>query len=78
MTLAAGKRSHVVLETDGPDETEALDAIVAPIEENFGDGRGCDHALRGIDFLRQPGRGGRIRTSDILLPKQRRNDIATR
>jgi phosphocarrier protein len=38
MMLAAGKGSRVVLETDGPDETEALDAIVALIEDRFGDG----------------------------------------
>jgi phosphocarrier protein HPr len=31
MMLAAGKGSRVVLETDGPDEGEALDAIVALI-----------------------------------------------
>jgi len=31
MMLAAGKGSRVLLETDGPDETEALDAIVALI-----------------------------------------------
>ena len=38
MMLAAGKGSHVVLETDGPDETEALDAIVALIGNYFGEG----------------------------------------
>jgi phosphocarrier protein HPr len=37
MMLAAGKGSRVVLETDGPDETEALEAIVALIREHFGD-----------------------------------------
>lgn len=31
MMLAAGKGSSVILETDGPDEVEALDAIVALI-----------------------------------------------
>ena len=31
MMLAAGKGSRIVLETDGPDETEALTAIVALI-----------------------------------------------
>jgi phosphocarrier protein HPr len=35
MMLAASKGSRVVLETDGPDETEALDAIVALIGDNF-------------------------------------------
>jgi phosphocarrier protein len=38
MMLAAGKGSRVVLETDGPDETEALSAIVALIEDSFGEG----------------------------------------
>jgi phosphocarrier protein len=33
MMLAAGKGSRVVLETDGPDEREALDAIVALIAD---------------------------------------------
>src|SRR5205807_1746355 len=32
MMLAAGKGSRVVLETDGPDEVEAMNAIVALIE----------------------------------------------
>lgn len=31
MMLAAGKGSRIVLETDGPDETEALAALVALI-----------------------------------------------
>jgi phosphocarrier protein HPr len=39
MMLAAGKGSRVVLETDGPDETEALDAIAALIEDRFGKGQ---------------------------------------
>jgi len=39
MMLAAGKGSHIVLETDGPDETEALDAIVALVEDYFGEGQ---------------------------------------
>ena len=38
MMLAAGKGSRVVLETDGPDETEALNAIVALIGNYFGEG----------------------------------------
>ena len=36
MMLAAHRGTHVVLETDGPDETEALDAIVALIADGFG------------------------------------------
>jgi phosphocarrier protein len=39
MMLAAGKGSRIVLETDGPDETEALDAIVALIGDYFGEGQ---------------------------------------
>ena len=38
MMLAAGKGSRIVLETDGPDESEALDAIVALIGDCFGEG----------------------------------------
>lgn len=38
MMLAAGLGSHVVLETDGPQETEALQALVALIEDKFGEG----------------------------------------
>jgi phosphocarrier protein HPr len=38
MMLAAGKGSRVVLETDGPDEREAIDAIVALIGDCFGEG----------------------------------------
>ena len=37
MMLAAGRGSHVLLETDGPDETEAMDAIVALIGNYFGE-----------------------------------------
>ena len=37
MMLAAGKGSCVLLETDGPDESEALDAIVALIGDSFGE-----------------------------------------
>ncbi len=36
IVLAAGKGSHLVLETHGSDETEALDAIVALIAGGFG------------------------------------------
>lgn len=38
MILAAGLGSQVVLETDGPQETEALQALVALIEDKFGEG----------------------------------------
>ena len=38
MMLAAGKGSQVVVETDGPDEKEALDAILALIADCFGEG----------------------------------------
>jgi phosphocarrier protein HPr len=38
MMLAAGKGSRLELEADGPDETEALDAIVALIGNYFGEG----------------------------------------
>jgi phosphocarrier protein len=37
MMLAAGKGSHLVLETDGPDETEALNAITALVANCFGE-----------------------------------------
>jgi phosphocarrier protein HPr len=39
MMLAAGKGSRIVLETEGPDETEAIDAIVALIGDYFGEGQ---------------------------------------
>jgi phosphocarrier protein HPr len=39
MMLAAGKGSRITLETDGPDETEAMDAIVVLIGECFGEGQ---------------------------------------
>ena len=39
MMLAAGKGSTVTLETDGPDEAEAMDAIVALIGDCFGEGQ---------------------------------------
>jgi phosphocarrier protein len=38
MMLAAGKGSKVLLETDGPDEAEAMNAIVALIQDHFGEG----------------------------------------
>ena len=39
MMLAAGKGTRVVLETDGPDEEEAMNAIVALIGDYFGEGQ---------------------------------------
>jgi phosphocarrier protein len=39
MMLAAGKGSRVTLETDGPDEEEAMNAIVALIGDCFGEGQ---------------------------------------
>jgi phosphocarrier protein HPr len=38
MMLAAAKGNRVLLETDGPDEVGALDAIVALIGNYFGEG----------------------------------------
>ena len=38
MMLPAALGSQVVLETDGPQETEALQALVALIEDKFGEG----------------------------------------
>jgi phosphocarrier protein len=38
MMLAAAKGSTVMLETDGPDEHEAIDAIVQLIESRFDEG----------------------------------------
>lgn len=37
MMLAAGKGSKVVLEVNGPDESEAMGAIVQLIEQRFGE-----------------------------------------
>jgi len=39
MMLAAGKGSRIILETEGPDEGEAMNAIVALIGEYFGEGQ---------------------------------------
>jgi len=36
--LAAGKGTKVTLETDGPDEQEAMDALLALIADHFGEG----------------------------------------
>lgn len=38
MMLAAAKGSTVMLETDGPDENEAIDAIAHLIERRFDEG----------------------------------------
>jgi len=39
MMLAAGKGAKVTLETAGPDEDEAMEAIVALINDYFGEGQ---------------------------------------
>ena len=39
MMLAAGKGAKVTLEIDGPDENDAMDAIVALIGDCFGEGQ---------------------------------------
>ena len=39
MMLAAGKGSKVVIETEGPDESDAMDAIVTLIGDYFGEGQ---------------------------------------
>ena len=39
MMLAAGKGSRIVLETEGPDEGEAMSALVALIGDCFGEGQ---------------------------------------
>ena len=38
MMLAAGKGSKVIIETDGPQEAEAMDALLALIADYFGEG----------------------------------------
>jgi phosphocarrier protein HPr len=38
MMLAAGKGSRIALEVNGADEQEALDAVVALINDKFGEG----------------------------------------
>lgn len=38
MMLAAAKGSSITLEIDGPDEQQAMDALVALIEDKFGEG----------------------------------------
>ena len=39
MMLAAGKGSKIMLETAGPDEEEAMEAIVRLISDCFGEGQ---------------------------------------
>ena len=39
MMLAAGKGTKVTIETDGPDESDAMDAIVSLIVDCFGEGQ---------------------------------------
>ena len=39
MMLAAGLGSEVELETDGPDEQPAMDALLALISDKFGEGQ---------------------------------------
>jgi phosphocarrier protein len=39
MMLAAGKGAKVTLETSGPDEEEAMTALVRLIEDYFGEGQ---------------------------------------
>ncbi|WP_027016420.1 HPr family phosphocarrier protein [Comamonas composti] len=39
MMLAAGMGAEVVLETDGPEEQAAMDALVALINDKFGEGQ---------------------------------------
>lgn len=39
MMLAAGLGSQVVLETDGPQEEAAMQALIALIEDKFGEGQ---------------------------------------
>ncbi len=38
MMLAAGKGITIQIETDGPDEADAMRALVALIEDKFGEG----------------------------------------
>ena len=39
MMLAAGKGTKVTLETEGPDEEQAMDALCALIRDCFGEGQ---------------------------------------
>ena len=38
MMLAAGMGAEVVVETDGPDEVKAMEALLALINDKFGEG----------------------------------------
>jgi phosphocarrier protein len=38
LTLAAGKGTELVVETEGPDEREALQAVTGLIADRFGEG----------------------------------------
>jgi phosphocarrier protein len=38
MMLAAGKGTRITIETDGADESEAMDAVCALIADKFGEG----------------------------------------
>ena len=38
MLLAATQGTHVVLRTEGPDEQQAMSAVVALIDDRFGEG----------------------------------------
>ena len=38
MMLAAGIGSEIEIETDGEDEAQAMDALVALIDDKFGEG----------------------------------------
>ena len=38
MMLAAAKGTSILIETSGPDETEALQAVVSLIQDKFGEG----------------------------------------
>ncbi len=39
MMLAAGKGAKVMVEVEGPDETAAMEAIVALVDDYFGEGQ---------------------------------------
>jgi len=39
MMLAAGKGSRIVIETDGPDEGDAMGALISLIDDYFGEGQ---------------------------------------
>jgi phosphocarrier protein len=39
MMLAAGKGATVTLETEGPDEAEAIDALAKLVADCFGEGQ---------------------------------------